>query len=176
MKTLTGKIALHRMKLPFLILALAVTSFGRALGCSCDAWPPMDVEFARSDSVFVGRVVQMTVETRTEGSYRHEVKVCRFQVIEAFKGVEAQKKEFTIVTRMSGTACGFPFELGERYLVYASLFHGEMETGICQRTQALVQPKQDAVIVTSANPFEKGEMDESGRVEAEQLRAFLKKK
>lgn len=136
----------------------------------------MEVEFARSDAVFVGRVVQMAVEQRSEGNYRYEVRVCHFQVSEGFKGIDDQKKELTIVTRMSGSACGFPFELGERYLVYASVYQGEMETNICRRTRALIQPKEEAVLVGRDNPFAKIEMDESGRIEAEQLRESLKKK
>lgn len=167
------------MKRSLSFVALAITSLARALACSCDTFPPMDVEFARSDSVFVGRVVQMSVEPRVEGNYRYEVRVCRFQIIEAFRGIGDQKKEFTVVTRMSGTACGFPFELGERYLVYASIYHGEMETSVCRRTRALIQPKEASAVVPPPppDPFAKREeMDESGRIEAEQLRAFLKKK
>lgn len=166
-------------QLTFLFMFAAV-SLGRAIGCSCDSLPPMDAELARSDAVFVGRVVQMSIESRSEDNYRYEVTVCRFQVIEAFKGLEEQKKEFTVITRMSGTACGFPFELGNRYLVYASSYHGDMETSLCRRTRALIQPKEATVIVPPPPPdhlFNKKEtMDESGRIEAEQLRAFLEKK
>lgn len=165
------------MKLPILILALASAAFVRALGCSCATLPPMEAEFARSDSVFVGRVVQMSIEARAEGNYRYEVKVCRFEIIEAYKGIETQKKEFSVVTRMSGSACGFPFELGDRYLVYASVYRGEMETSVCRRTRALVQPKEESVLVPPPPPqFTKIEMDESGRIEAEQLREFMEKR
>ena len=167
------------MTRPLLIFALALMSAVRALGCSCDTLPPMEVEFARSDSVFVGRVVQMSVESRNEGDYHYEVKVCRFQVIEAFKSIEDQKKELTVITPMSGTACGFPFELGDRYLVYASAYHGELETSICRRTRALIQSKEATLLVPRPQPdpfTTREEMDESGRTEAEQLRAFLRKK
>lgn len=164
------------MKHSAVAVTLAIATFGRAFGCSCDTLPPMEVEFARSDTVFVGRVVQMAVEPRSEGNYRYEVRVCRFQISEGFKGFEDQKKEVTVVTRMSGSACGFPFELGERYLVYASVYHGEMETSICRRTRALMQPQQAAVLVPPDPFVKKEEMDESGRIEADQLREFLRKK
>lgn len=167
------------MKRSVLFLSLAIACFGRAFGCSCDTLPPMDVEFARSDTVFVGRVVQMAVESRSEDNYRYEVRVCRFQISEGFKGLEDQKKEVTIVTRMSGSACGFPFELGERYLVYASVYHGELETSICRRTRVLVQPKEAAVVEPPPPPdplMKKEELDESGRIEADRLREFLRKK
>ena len=87
------------MKRPILILALVIASFARALGCSCDALPPMEVELAHADAAFVGRVVQMAIESRNEDNYRYEVRVCRFQIIESFKGIDDQKKEFTVVTR-----------------------------------------------------------------------------
>ena len=77
---------------------------------------------------------------------------------------------------MFGAACGFQFELGERYLVYASVYRGDMETSVCRRTRALVQPKEATVIVGRPDPFAKVEMDEAGRIEAEQIRALLKKK
>lgn len=167
------------MKRLVLLLSLAIVSSERAFGCSCDALPPMEVEFARSNAVFVGRVVQMAVEPRSEGNYRYEVRVCRFQISEVFKGIEDQKKEFIIVTRMSGSACGFPFELGERYLVYASVYRGEMETSICRRTRALVRPKETVVLVAPPPPdplMKKDAIDESGRIEANQLREFLNRK
>ena len=165
-----------KMKQPILIFTLAIASFARALACSCDGLPSMEIEFARSDAVFVGRVVQMSIETRSESDRRYEVRVCRFEIGQSFKGIEDQKKDFTVVTRMAGTACGFPFELGEGYLVYASTYRGEMETNVCRRTRPLVKPKEVTDTEPPPDPFRKTELDESGRLEAEQLREFLKKK
>jgi hypothetical protein len=166
------------MKQPIFILSLIVSSFVRALACSCDGLPPMDVEFARSDAAFVGRVVLMSIESRIEDNHRYEVRVCRFKVSERFKGIEDERKEFVVVTHMSGTACGFPFELGEEYLVYANTYRGDMYTSVCRRTRALVQPKEAAEIVPipTFDPSHKTVLDESGRLEAEELRALLVKK
>jgi hypothetical protein len=140
----------------------------------------MEVAFTRANAVFVGRVLQIAIEKHLDEEGRQrEMLACKFQVIEAFKGVEAKQKDFVVVTNMGNGTCGFPFELGDRYLVYAYLRHGVMMTNICQRTRALVMYKDDLIIVPPDAFSSKDkipELDESGKKEADQIREFLKRK
>ena len=48
--------------------------------------------------------------------------------------------EFVVKTRLSGEACGYPFETGKDYLVYVAKIMGDIETGICTGTRAVVGP------------------------------------
>jgi len=136
----------------------------------------MEVELSRADVVFVGRVTQMAIETRSEGNYTYEVMVCNFVLAEPIKGISTGKKTLSVFTRMAGTACGYPFELGQSYLVYANEHNGALETNSCRRTKPLTQPKQEIVPINSFNSSQKIEIDDSGKKEAEQIRQLLKKK
>ena len=117
----------------------SVAACASALACSCDTTPDVAGEVARSDAVFAGRVMKMAIERRVAepGLPREtEVLVCTFAVVARLKGI-AEKKEVVVVTSTQGSACGFPFEIGSKYLVYASVFRGELETSICRRTRQL---------------------------------------
>jgi hypothetical protein len=62
-------------------------------------------------------------------------------VEESFKGVTT--KEMLITTARSEAACGFPFEKGQKYLVYASEYQGKLYTSICQRTMPIRYAEKD---------------------------------
>jgi hypothetical protein len=55
-----------------------------------------------------------------------------------------------VVTGAGGGDCGFGFEVGERYLVYASRREsGELTTGICSRTNLLAKAAGDVAFLRS---------------------------
>jgi hypothetical protein len=91
----------------------------------------------RSIGVFVGTVTGEV--SSSESSYFTRYK---FRVIRAWKGVESE--EVTVSTGTSGTLCGFSFELGGTYLVYA---FGTTATGMgtnrCQRTTPFSENTED---------------------------------
>jgi hypothetical protein len=41
------------------------------------------------------------------------------------------------VTRLTGEACGFPFEMNKEYLVYAVAEPKDIQTGICTGTKGI---------------------------------------
>jgi hypothetical protein len=43
-----------------------------------------------------------------------------------------------VVTRLTGEACGFPFEEKKEYLVYVASGPSNIETGICSGTKSIV--------------------------------------
>jgi hypothetical protein len=59
----------------------------------------------------------------------------RFQVVKRWKGASTKRAE--LVTRLSGEACGFPFEMNKEYLVYAVAEPRDIQTGICTGTKAI---------------------------------------
>ena len=104
-----------------------------AIGCTCSLFSPdksisEQVKRARAEAkaVFVGKV--LTVETPAGLSY-HTVTM---EIQTMWKGTYAEK--LTLTTARSGS-CGFPFEQGGKYLVYAYLYNKtHLATTICQRT------------------------------------------
>ena len=134
----------------------------RAEACSCmRPGTPADQK-AQSAQVFVGRV--QTIEERTPGMDRSwlaavsdwfkdvfgddpppdEVrnfpyKRVGFAVSETFKGPAAQ--HITVDTGMGGGDCGYFFETGQEYVVYAWSDEGTLTTGICSLTGPASDPR-----------------------------------
>ena len=113
------------------IVSLAVTEY--AFACTCAAPGTTEKAFQQSSAVFHGRVKQISrpfldrIGITNSGLYR-----VSFEVIKSWKAAESG--EFVVKTRLSGEACGYPFETGQDYLVYVAKIFGGMETGICTGT------------------------------------------
>ncbi len=56
----------------------------------------------------------------------------KLSVQEAYKGVSFN--QVIVSTNSSEPACGFPFKIGEQYVVYANEHDGKLYTSICMRT------------------------------------------
>jgi hypothetical protein len=129
---------------PTLLLLALLSSSQPAAGCSCVYIPDQDhacVAFPHTDAVFSGRVASVSKRNEAEvwgGSYR----VFRFEVLEGFSGVEGTTVD--VATGMGGGDCGFGFEAGKSYLVYARrLENGTFSTSICSRTRSLERAAAD---------------------------------
>jgi len=105
--------------------------------CTCMA-PATAVEaFHKSSAVFRGKVTRIyqsvwdTAGFARTGNYR-----VKFDVTKHWKG--SQSKSIVVITRLSGEACGFPFEERREYLVYVAPGPASIETGICTGTKSVV--------------------------------------
>jgi hypothetical protein len=66
------------------------------------------------------------------------------KVNEAFTGLTAETKQITIETGLGGGDCGYAFEQGVEYLVYAYRTPtGGLGTGICSRTRPVAEAEED---------------------------------
>ena len=71
-------------------------------------------------------------------------RVVRIQIAEVLNGVDPGQKEIEIVTGMGGGDCGYAFQAGVDYIIYAyKNSEGRLETGICSRTRPLTQAAED---------------------------------
>jgi hypothetical protein len=87
--------------------------------------------------VFVGTVVGRTPVRleRQDGGYWDGYAV-EFAVAKAWKGAGAER--IVVWSGSGGGDCGYPFEIGQAYLVYAHhMDDGELTTGVCTRTGLL---------------------------------------
>ena len=125
------------MKRLFVLIVCLATLVGfsrieaHACTCSLPLWNltlKQQVKKAQKESqaVSVGEVMQI-LET-TEGLSRS----VKFRVENVWKGKLSQ--EVTIFTGQGGGDCGFPFEVGAIYLVYASGSNESLSTNRCGRT------------------------------------------
>jgi hypothetical protein len=88
---------------------------------------------ARSDSIFVG----IPVSVENVGRYRR----FQFAVETAIQNVE--RKIVEVTTAPDSAACGYPFEIGTKYLVYASQAAGSYAVSFCSRTGPLESRHND---------------------------------
>jgi hypothetical protein len=114
--------------------------------CSCAKVGPPCQEYWQSDAIFAGAVKsQKIIEEREEGSdYAFQNVLVHFKIEQAFKGIGGEEVE--VVTGLGGGDCGYQFETGKRYLVYAGFGARDKKylyTGICQRILPLGEAKED---------------------------------
>lgn len=143
-----------------LLAALILLGAQTAAACKCvqnPSGPPAGSEtaiaadLADSTAVFTGRVTRMQSRIRlylriprylflTRGDreipeeeeeriFRRRI---RLRVEESFKGTAG--RDVILYTGWGGGDCGYEFERGSRYLVYASEYGGGLYTGICYGT------------------------------------------
>jgi len=134
----------RNIKRTFWIVAILFLASFEAFACTCELpWPKSlkeQVTKARKNSqaVFSGSVVKIE-----EAGYMVKV---TFKVENSWKGT--LPKEVVLFTGRGGGDCGYRFEVGQDYLVYAygkDLDH--LSTNICQRTAPFSPNSEDLKIL-----------------------------
>ncbi|HSH80789.1 MAG TPA: hypothetical protein VLA19_19850, partial [Herpetosiphonaceae bacterium] len=116
--------------------------------CSCLPPGTPQEELGRSDAVFAGKVVGLT--GRVDGGAVETVDVT-FEVSQVWKG--AASRTVQLQTPGSSASCGFNFEQGREYVVYASQQEGSLTSGLCSRTTLLASAADDlAALGTGTAP------------------------
>jgi hypothetical protein len=112
-----------------------------AYACSCVDRPSPAIALQKSAVVFAGEVLSI----RKKGlnlfgaEYdEHPIRVA-FRVTEIWKGADADR----LTVRTSMSTCGFDFDVGRQYLVYAYESPEGLATGICTRTADLAKASDD---------------------------------
>jgi hypothetical protein len=120
---------------------LAAAPVAEACTCAPPGEPRAELEHA--DAVFSGRVVEVEPEEAQRGFRRLAV---RFALDSVWKGVP-EGDQVTVWTAEQSAACGYSFQPGEEYLVYAydagELTTNELTTNLCSRNAPLAQAAED---------------------------------
>src|SRR5262245_51732739 len=157
---------------------LLITMGAGAFACSCIGSAPPCQQVWNVSAVFAGTVVAIdqpdllprlppgegvpsnrSVARRQNPSQPTEFpkKVVRFAIKEAWNGVSAGEKEIEVETGLGGGDCGYGFERGEDYLVYAYRSpQGRLTTGICSRTRRLSAAEEDLAYLRSLDKAKEG--------------------
>lgn len=122
----------------FVILAVPRIS----QSCSC-AEDPVDLmtSYNQASVVFFGRCVAGRILAKSAHEERGsgEVKNFTFRVEQSFKG---PLRDVTIIeTGMGDGDCGYPFMIGERYLIFAYGTKTPYVTSICARISGVFLPE-----------------------------------
>jgi len=124
-----------------------------ALACTCDLPQKgktlrQEISEARekSKAVFVGKVVEVVSDPR------NFYVVVKFKVESSWK--QGYSDEVAVRTGRGGGDCGYHFEAGESYLVYAySSEAKKLETNICQRTRGVADATDDLRLLGKRKPL-----------------------
>src|SRR5437879_6296609 len=112
----------------FLLTAclLALGPVTELAACSCPGPPPPKKALELSTAVFLGEAVKVEVEGET--------RTVTFKVDRWWKG--GDKQEVDAATHKSGATCGYGFEKGKKYLVYAREEEKQktLQVSLCSRT------------------------------------------
>ena len=135
-----------------------------AHACSCFGPPSTERALADSDAVFVGEVVKLDRPSPFKSSASLETDT--FRVSESWKGPEGGMLE--VRTPLMGVSCGYPFKVGQEYLVYAYEGKQGIETDGCSQTKPLSEADADLEVLGAGKKPTGGEVlsDTSGGVSA----------
>ena len=128
---------LARVRVSLFIVTTLLMGVQAAQSCTCMAPATAAEAFHKSSAVFRGKVTRIyrsfldTAGITRTGNHR-----VKFEVTKRWKG--PQSTTIVVITRLSGEACGFPFEEKKEYLVYVAAGPANIETGICTGTKNIV--------------------------------------
>jgi MYXO-CTERM domain-containing protein len=111
-----------------------------ARACSC-LEQPFEMAHAGAAAIFEGRVASVT--TQEDGRL-----LVAFDVVQTWR--EAGHEHVEVVTASNEVACGYPFEIGTSYLVYAGQTEGERYVvSLCSRTRRMADADDDRALLGS---------------------------
>lgn len=122
--------------------------------CSCIQPDTPTAELNRSDAVFAGKVLAIDAPSglpsfttsfpfiNFQYSSADPVSVT-FDVSDVWKGPAYRR--INVTTLRDSASCGYPFQAGETYLVYATNRGAELTAGLCSRTSGIGQAQADMV-------------------------------
>lgn len=126
------------------VLAVA-TSVSLAEACQCEPARRPCEETWRAAAVFTGKVVAIDIAPPLRVDYDFTVsgqRLVTFEVAEPFRG--ATSRTLQVRTGRDDASCGYPFEAGKSYVVYARQYPtGQFQTGICTRTRPISDAEFD---------------------------------
>lgn len=121
------------------IIAIALLATSTAYACSCGLIPDSVSAARTADAVFSGRIERIQSRRSTFGP---DLAVT-FAVERSWKGKVTPSE--IVATAGATASCGFPFEKGRTYLVFAArLRNGSLMTSLCSRTGLLSHSIKDA--------------------------------
>lgn len=119
----------------FVFSALFTAQVQPTYACSCVMPGTPQEEMGNAEAVFSGKVLEIE-----ESGYGYDVTL---QVLEAWKGTDEATVQ--VHTGMGGGDCGFNFEEGREYVVYASSSEGELEVYSCSLTGLLADSDTESL-------------------------------
>lgn len=119
---------------------LVLFAVGGVFACSCLMPGTPSEEFGKYDYIFSGKVASIGYPIDAVGEEAYSLDIV-FNVSIVWQGLLGS--EVHIRTAKDSAACGYPFNEGEEYLVYASGNESKKSANICSRTKLLSEANED---------------------------------
>ncbi|MCU6793924.1 hypothetical protein OB236_17615 [Paenibacillus sp. WQ 127069] len=114
--------------------------------CSCAKKPSVQEELQRKTAIFAGKVVKLSEPHTGFFSSSADPVTVTFAVSNVWKG--EVRAELNVNTPISGSSCGYSFEMNREYLVYASSDGtGKQTTMLCDGTKPLSGSADDLAVL-----------------------------
>jgi hypothetical protein len=138
------------MKKTFLLILILFLSISESFACTCGSRnesfsKQIKRAFTEADLIISGKVIEIEIVNKARLKSSADPIIYKFEITKTIKG-KIEKEIIEIVSKTSGASCGYKFELGKTYLVYArksnyfsSKTKNEFDfiTGLCDRNQIL---------------------------------------
>ncbi len=132
---------LSLLSFALLLLFLQVNS---SFACKCKAPDTPKNSLEKANSVFVGKVVDITNENNSN--------LVKFELVESYKWTSAKNIEIT--TNKDSATCWFDFEKDKSYIVYTKKYEDWKENvSLCSRTALLDKAKDDLLELSSLKKY-----------------------
>jgi len=124
---------LPRIAAAIVLMYFGILSVNNASACSCEAKPDLDQALEEASVVFVGQV-----KTKIQNPLKKEQWEVKFAVSRKLKGFEEVPGSIVLVyTPEDYEYCGYKFQEGLDYLVFATGNPAHFQTTSCMRTELL---------------------------------------
>lgn len=128
----------------FMILGVLASVY-EVHACSCAPSGPPCQSFWQADAVFTASVISKSVSTvgnDIDLKRKGQQVAVKFLVEDVFRG-GLGGNDVEVITGFGGADCGYNFEKGKKYLVYASEQQNKLHASICSRTRLLTEAAED---------------------------------
>ncbi len=135
------------MPMKKLILSLAfciLISIFFVNACECSETEDPLTALEEYDAVFQGKVIQI------RGLFSWD-RLIKLEVLKSWKGNLGTSVD--VVSHQEETKCGFNFEIGKKYIIYANYESNRLRVTKCSRTKLLVDAKEEVSILNNQNKF-----------------------
>ncbi len=124
------------------IIVLLLIGSINALSCNCEGETTVAGSLKYSDVVLSGKVISRTLTNRYDSLgvvvtgdtsntdfrwYNYPIAVVKIKVDKIYKG-QLVSDTISILTPPNGAGCGYDFQVGQNYIVYATLFNDLLTT------------------------------------------------
>lgn len=161
---------LFRSRAGILLTLIVAGGLGHpAHGCGCEGSDrPVNEQihnaYAEATAVFIGRVARVQIARTSRTAW--------FAVRSPLKG----PRDSEIVISTDEGECGFVFQAGEDYLVYAYTRDGVLRTNSCTRTRLLRDAMEDITVMAEFRDSYPAPSDPTGPSVSELLKKFREQK